>query len=205
MAMLLHRAGYSLQSNRKVREGTSHPDRNAQFEHINAKSSHFQRRGQPVDLGGHEKEGIGREFQEWRAGMAAAGEPEEVHVHDFQDPELGKAIPYGVYDLTQNQGWVSVGIDHDTAQFAASSHPSLVEEDGAKRFPEPSELLITADGGGSNSRDAVCGKWPCRIWRTRLGLEVAGLSFSAWNQQMEQDRTSSLLPHHTKLEGKAAH
>ena len=115
VAMLLHRAGYSLQSNRKVREGSSHPDRNAQFEHINNQVLAFQRYGQPVvSVDAKKKELVG-DFRnvgrEWRP----QGEPDEVRVHDFQDPALGKAIPYGVYDVTNNQGWVSVGIDHDTA------------------------------------------------------------------------------------------
>ena len=121
MARLLREAGYSLQGNRKTREGGSHPDRNAQFEFINKRVKAFQRRAQPVisvdtkkkELVGNFKNG-GRE---WRP----EGEPEEVRVHDFQDPALGKAIPYGVYDLTHNEGWVSVGIDHDTAEFAAEA------------------------------------------------------------------------------------
>ena len=116
---LLKGAGYSLQSNRKTKEGGNHPDRNAQFEHINATVQSFQKRGQPVisvdtkkkELVGNFKNG-GRE---WRP----QGEPEEVLVHDFMDKTLGKAIPYGVYDVSENEGWVSVGIDHDTARFAA--------------------------------------------------------------------------------------
>ena len=118
---LLKAEGYSLQSNRKTQEGGDHPDRNAQFEHISATVRAFQRRGQPVISVDTKKKELVGNFrnggQEWRP----KGEPEEVRVHDFMDKELGKAIPYGVYDVTGNEGWVSVGIDHDTARFAAEA------------------------------------------------------------------------------------
>ncbi len=118
---LLKAKGYSLQGNRKTREGANHPDRDAQFEHINAETKAFQQAGQPViSVDAKKKELVG-DFKnggrEWRP----AGEPEEVRVHDFMDKELGKAIPYGVYDVTKNQGWVGVGIDHDTARFATET------------------------------------------------------------------------------------
>jgi len=104
--MLLHRAGYSLPVQSESREGASHPDRNAQFEHINAEVIAFQRRGQPVvSPWTRKKKELGRDFPQWRAGMAALWGTGEVRVHDFQDPALGKAIPYGVYDVTNNQGW----------------------------------------------------------------------------------------------------
>ena len=186
VAMLLHRAGYSLQSNRKVREGDSHPDRNAQFEHINAEVTVFQRRGQPVvSVDTKKKELIG-DFRnggrEWRP----QGEPDEVRVHDFQDPALGKAIPYGVYDVINNQGWVSVGIDHDTAKFAAEAIRRWWRKMGMKRFPNATKLLITADGGGSNSSR-------CRLWKValqdladKIGLELSVCHFppgtSKWNK-----------------------
>ena len=186
VAMLLHRAGYSLQSNRKVREGASHPDRNAQFEHINAEVIAFQRRGQPVvSLDTKKKELVG-DFRnggrEWRP----YGEPDEVRVHDFQDPALGKAIPYGVYDVTNNQGWVSVGIDHDTAKFAAEAIRRWWRKMGVKRFPDAKKLLITADGGGSNGSR-------CRLWKValqdladKIGLELSVCHFppgtSKWNK-----------------------
>jgi hypothetical protein len=161
VAMLLHQAGYSLQSNRKVREGASHPDRNAQFEHINVQVVAFQSRGQPViSVDTKKKELVGNYRnggKEWRP----KGEPDEVMIHDFQDPEAGKAIPYGVYDLTHNQGWVSVGIDHDTARFAASAIRRWWQKMGRKRFPKARELLITADGGGSNGSR-------CRLWKVAL-------------------------------------
>jgi len=161
VAMLLHRAGYSLQSNRKVREGAAHPDRNVQFEHINAQVLAFQRRGQPVISVDTKKKELVGDFRnggrEWRP----RGEPEEVRIHDFQDPVLGKAIPYGVYDVTHNQGWVSVGIDHDTARFAAEAIRRWWRKMGSRRFPRARELLITADGGGSNGSR-------CRLWKVAL-------------------------------------
>src|SRR5271167_2884421 len=118
VAMLLKQAGYSLQANRKTREGSSHPDRNAQFEYINRRVLAFQKQQQPVISVDTKKKELVGEFknpgQEWQP----KGEPEKVKVHDFPDKRMGKAIPYGVYDLASNEGWVSVGIDHDTAQFA---------------------------------------------------------------------------------------
>jgi Rhodopirellula transposase DDE domain len=161
VARLLKQAGYSLQANRKTREGSSHPDRNAQFEYINKQVSAFQRRNQPVISVDTKKKELVGEFknpgQEWQP----KGEPETVNVHDFPDKNLGKAIPYGVYDLASNEGWVSVGIDHDTAQFAASSIQRWWTEMGSQRFPHASELLITADGGGSNSSRN-------RLWKKSL-------------------------------------
>jgi hypothetical protein len=161
VAALLKAAGYSLQANRKTREGSSHEDRNAQFEFINQRVLAFQKRGHPVvSIDTKKKELVG-EFknggQEWRP----QGQPVEVKVHDFPEPNLGKAIPYGVYDLASNEGWVSVGIDHDTAQFATASVRRWWQEMGAGRFPQATRLLITADGGGSNgSRN--------RLWKVAL-------------------------------------
>jgi hypothetical protein len=158
---LLNADGYSLQSNRKTTEGESHPDRNAQFEHINATVKRFQRRGQPViSVDTKKKELVGRfrnSGREWQP----KGEPEEVMVHDFLDPDMGKAIPYGVYDLSENQGWVSVGIDHDTARFAAEAVRRWWKKMGSKRYRDARELLITADGGGSNGSR-------CRLWKVAL-------------------------------------
>ena len=155
------RAGYSLQANRKTREGSSHPDRNAQFEYINRQVLAFQKRDQPVISVDTKKKELVGEFknpgQEWQP----KGEPEKVNVHDFPDKKLGKAIPYGVYDLASNEGWVSVGIDHDTAQFAVASIRRWWNEMGSRRFPRASELLITADGGGSNSSRN-------RLWKKSL-------------------------------------
>jgi DDE family transposase len=161
VAKLLYAAGYSLQANRKMREGKDHPDRNAQFEYISRQVQRVQKRGQPVVSVDTKKKELVGDFknagQEWRPKKS----PQKVRVHDFKDKELGKAIPYGVYDLTNNQGWVSVGIDHDTAYFAANSIRRWWEDMGSKRFPRGTELLLTADGGGSNG-------YRCRLWKVAL-------------------------------------
>ncbi len=161
VARLLREAGYSLQANRKTREGGNHPDRNAQFEYISEQVRRLQKRGQPVvSVDTKKKELIGdfkNAGREWRP----QGHPQEVRVHDFADPELGKAIPYGVYDLVNNQGWVSIGIHRDTAQFAARTLRCWWLDMGARRFPRAHELLITADGGGSNS-------YRSRLWKVAL-------------------------------------
>jgi hypothetical protein len=173
VAHLLRQLKYSLQANRKTKEGATHPDRNAQFEHINTQTREFQERGQPVvsvdakkkELVGDFKNG-GREWQPQKV-------PEEVRVYDFPDKELGKAIPYGVYDITANQGWVSVGCDHDTAVFAVETLRRWWRQMGSKTYPTASELLVTADGGGSNSSRS-------RLWKTELqGLaDETGLGVS---------------------------
>jgi hypothetical protein len=151
VATLLKKAGYSLQSNRKTREGSAHPDRDAQFGCINRQVLTFQREFQPVvSIDTKKKELVGEFYnagREWRP----KGDPVKVKVHDFPDKKVGKAIPYGVYDLINNEGWVSVGIDHDTAEFAAASICRWWQTMGARRFPRATKLLITADGGGSNS------------------------------------------------------
>jgi hypothetical protein len=161
VAGLLYAAGYSLQANRKTHEGKGHPDRNAQFEYISQQVQRMQKRGQPVvSVDTKKKELIGdfkNAGQEWRP----KNDPQKVRVHDFKDKKLGKAIPYGVYDVANNQGWVSVGIDHDTAYFAANSIRRWWEDMGSKRFPRARELTITADGGGSNS-------YRSRLWKVAL-------------------------------------
>jgi hypothetical protein len=158
---LLREAGYSLQGNRKTKEGDSHPDRNAQFEHINAMVKQFQSRGEPaISVDTKKKELVG-DFKNGGREWMPRGQPDEVRVHDFMDKNLGKAIPYGVYDITNNQGWVSVGIDHDTAQFAAEAVYRWWKKMGRKRHPGATELLITADGGGSNGSR-------CRLWKVAL-------------------------------------
>ena len=161
VAALLRQAGYSLQANRKTREGASHPDRNAQFEHINASVRRFHDRGQPaISVDTKKKELVG-DFKNAGREWQPRGEPEEVRVHDFIDQKLGKAIPYGVYDILNNQGWVSVGVDHDTAQFAANSIRRWWKQMGHRRFPRAKQLLITADGGGSNRHRS-------RLWKVSL-------------------------------------
>jgi hypothetical protein len=186
VASLLHAAGYSLQANRKTREGKDHPDRNAQFEYISRQVRRAQKRGQPVVSVDTKKKELVGDFknsgQEWRPKKT----PQKVRTHDFKDKKLGKAIPYGVYDLTNNQGWVNIGIDHDTAYFAANSIRRWWDDMGITRFPRATELLITADGGGSNG-------YRCRLWKValqgladQLGLHLRICHFppgtSKWNK-----------------------
>jgi transposase len=161
VATLLRQAGYSLQANRKTREGASHPDRNAQFEYINSCVQRFQRRGRPaISVDAKKKELVG-DFKNGGREWQPKGTPVDVRVHDFQDKTLGKVTPYGVYDILNNQGWVSVGIDHDTARFAANSIRRWWTHMGHRRFPRANDLLITADGGGSNSHRS-------RLWKVSL-------------------------------------
>jgi hypothetical protein len=161
VAMLLKQSGYSLQANRKSREGSSHPDRNAQFEYINRQVRAFQKRQQPVVSVDTKKKELVGEFKNPGEEWQRQGQPQPVNVHDFPDKKLGKAIPYGVYDLAGNEGWVSVGIDHDTAEFACASILRWWNEMGLARFPRATELMITADGGGSNSSRN-------RLWKKSL-------------------------------------
>jgi transposase len=158
---LLHQADYSLQGNRKTREGATHPDRNAQFEHIHACVCAFQERSQPVISVDTKKKELVGDFKNGGREWQAKGQPASVRVHDFMDKELGKAIPYGVYDITGNQGWVSVGIDHDTARFAVEAIRRWWRHMGSPRYMAARELLITADGGGSNGSR-------CRLWKVAL-------------------------------------
>lgn len=183
---MLDDLGYSLQVNRKTEEGQDHPDRDAQFEHINAKVRSFQGRGQPVvSVDTKKKEIVGNyrnSGQEWEP----HGQPRRVKSKDFPDKELGKVAPYGVYDLTANEGWVSVGISHDTAKFAVESVKRWWCRMGGPVYPEAKELLITADAGGSNgSRN--------RLWKVCLqdladetGLQIEVCHFppgtSKWNK-----------------------
>jgi hypothetical protein len=161
VAALLKQAGYSLQANRKTREGNQHPDRNAQFEHINEQVVTFHRQRQPVISVDTKKKELVGDFRNGGREWQPKGRPEEVRVHDFKDQQLGKAIPYGVYDLASNEGWVSVGITHDTARFATASIRRWWSEMGAVRFPRARKLMITADGGGSNSSRN-------RLWKIAL-------------------------------------
>jgi hypothetical protein len=186
VAWLLHEAGYSLQANRKTREGNQHPDRNAQFEFINTQAMRFQKRRQPVISVDTKKKELVGDFKNAGREWNPQGEPENVRLHDFQDKELGKAIPYGVYDVTNNQGWVSVGIDHDTAYFATASIRRWWEEMGTPRFPRANELLITADGGGSNSHRTRLWKVALQGLADEIGLKLTINHFppgtSKWNK-----------------------
>jgi len=186
VAALLHDLDYSLQANRKTREGKDHPDRDAQFEHINQQVRAFQRQGQPVvSVDAKKKELVGdfqRPGREWRR----RGHPEEVRAKDFPDKQLGKVIPEGVYDLTYNEGWVSVGIDHDTADFAAESIRRWWQEMGRPLYPRATKLLVTADAGGSNGYRSRLWKVALQQLADDLGLCIAVCHFppgtSKWNK-----------------------
>lgn len=183
---LLAQLNYSLQSVRKTREGAQHPDRDAQFHHIAKTVAEYQRQRQPViSVDTKKKELIG-DFKNAGREWQPVGRPEKVRVHDFIDDELGKVSPYGVYDLTANEGWVSVGIDHDTAEFAVQSIRRWWLEMGRPLYPKARRLLITADCGGSNG-------YRVRLWRVELqrladevGLTVQVCHFppgtSKWNK-----------------------
>jgi hypothetical protein len=183
---LLRLAGYSLQSNRKTKEGAQHPDRNEQFEHIADMVQTFQARGQPVISVDTKKKELVGEFRiagrEWQP----SGEPVEVRIHDFIDKDLGKAIPYGVYDVTEDQGWVSVGIDHDTARFAAEAIRRWWRKMGVKSYAPARELLITADGGGSNGSRSRLWKVALQDLANALGMPIQVCHFppgtSKWNK-----------------------
>lgn len=183
---LLHDLGYSLQSNRKTIEGKGHPDRDAQFQYINRRVKTFQRQGQPVvSVDAKKKELVGR-FRNGGREWQPEGRPEEVEVYDFVKEALGKAIPYGVYDQTTDSGWVSVGVDHDTAEFAVETLRRWWRNMGHRVYPHAERLLITADGGGSNGTR-------CRLWKVELqgladetGLRISVCHFppgtSKWNK-----------------------
>lgn len=161
VATLLAEAGFSLQANRKTREGKSHPDRNAQFEHISQQVKRLLRRGQPVISVDTKKKELVGDFKSSGREYRRRRQPAKVRVHDFIDKQLGKAIPYSVYDLANNEGWVSVGITHDTAEFATATIRRWWEKMGRARFPYATELLITADSGGSNAART-------RLWKVAL-------------------------------------
>ena len=200
---LLHALGYSLQANRKTLEGKQHPDRDAQFNHINRRVRAFQRRRQPVvSVDTKKKELVGpfeNAGREWRP----RGHPEPVRVHDFPDKALGKAIPYGVYDLPHDAGWVSVGVDHDTASFAVETLRRWWRRMGCVSYPVARRLLITADGGGSNGSRNPSVEVGVAAVRRRDGAAGLGVPLSAWDEQVEQDRAPDVLSHHGELAGPA--
>jgi hypothetical protein len=186
VADLLHELGYSLQANRKTKEGSRHPGRNAQFEHLNGKVKWSLGRHQPVISVDTKKKELVGDFKNGGRELRPKGQPELVRVHDFVDPELGRATPYGIYDLGCNSGWVSVGMDHDTAEFAVETIRRWWRTMGQPIYPEATRLLITADAGGSNGSRL-------RLWKVELqkladetGLRIAVCHFppgtSKWNK-----------------------
>jgi len=158
---LLHALGYRLQALRKTREGQQHPDRNAQFEHINATAATFLRRGQPVISVDTKKKELVGDFKNAGREWQPTQTPEHVQVHDFPSQAAGKAIPYGVYDMARNEAWVSVGRDHDTSAFAVAAIRQWWSMMGRAAYPAATHVLITADAGGSNG-------YRTRAWKTEL-------------------------------------
>lgn len=183
---LLDELGYSMQANRKTREGADHPDRDAQFAFINATAQEFLARGWPVISVDTKKKELVGPFKNAGHEWQKKGEPVEVNLHDFADPVLGKVIPYGVYDVGRNEGWVSLGISHDTAQFAVAAIRQWWQRMGQRVYPAASELLITADSGGSNG--ARLRLWKVELQRLAhdLGLRLHVRHFppgtSKWNK-----------------------
>lgn len=185
VATLLQQLGYSLQSNRKRYEGKQHPDRNAQFEYINGMTTEFQERGLPViSVDAKKKELIGN-FKNPGREWTRHSEAQAVNVYDFPDPEGGKAIPYGIYDQTRNEGWVSVGIDHNTATFAVESLRRWWQQMGQFAYPLAQELLILADGGGSNGSRSRLWKYALQQFADETAMKVVVCHFppgtSKWN------------------------
>src|ERR1035437_3596972 len=187
VAELLHELDYSLQANRKTKEGEEdHPDRNAQFEYINAKVQQYIDLKQPVISVDTKKKELVGNFKNGGQDWKPKGKPEEVRVHDFVIPELGRAAPYGVYDLAQNIGWVSVGVDHDTAAFAVATIRRWWHAMGQEKYPRAQRLLITADGGGSNGSRLRLWKLELQKLADETGLAIAVSHFppgtSKWNK-----------------------
>ena len=183
---LLAQEGYSLQSLRKTNEGKQHADRDAQFTHLNKRVRSFLKLGQPVISVDTKKKELVGDFTNKGREYQPKGKPMPVRVHDFVDKQLGKAAPYGVYDLAANQGWVSVGVDHDTAAFAVESIRRWWKNMGQPLYPGAKKLLITADGGGSNVSRVRLWKRELQRLADELGMEIAVSHFppgtSKWNK-----------------------
>jgi Rhodopirellula transposase DDE domain len=172
VAELLNAAGYSLQGNRKTKEGDSHPDRDGQFAHINSQVAAALAEQQPVISVDTKKKELVGDFRNNGREYRPQGNPQEVRVHDFLIQELGRAVPYGVYDLAANAGWVSVGVDHDTAAFAVNTIRQWWRNLGRTRYPDATRLLITADGGGSNGSRVRLWKRELQKLANELGLDI---------------------------------
>ena len=173
VAKLLKAEGFSLQANAKAIEGAQHPDRDVQFRYLNDRAREHIASGDPVISVDTKKKELVGQFKNGGREWLPRGEPERVNVHDFMDKQLGKAIPYGVYDVAGDAGWVSVGTDHDTAEFAVATIATWWRKAGSSAYPHASRLLITADGGGSNG-------YRTRLWKTELAqfAEQSGLTIT---------------------------
>ena len=186
VAEALRALGYSLQGNRKVREGSGHPDRDAQFVHLNATAEATLAAGEPVISVDTKKKELVGDFKNGGREWQPAGRPEDVRVHDFVIPELGRVSPYGVYDLAANAGWVSVGLDRDTAAFAVATIRRWWLGAGRARYPAAQRLLITADGGGSNGARVRLWKWELQRLADETGLTISVCHLppgtSKWNK-----------------------
>jgi transposase len=183
---LLREMGYSLQANRKTREGSNHPDRDAQFGYINRQVTAALTAGEPaISVDTKKKELVG-DFKNAGRAYRQKGQPEAVRVHDFPIPELGRAAPYGVYDIGENAGWVSLGIDHDTASFAVNAIRRWWQTMGQQRYPKARRLVITADGGGSNGARVRLWKLELQTLADELGLAITVCHLppgtSKWNK-----------------------
>jgi Rhodopirellula transposase DDE domain len=186
VADLLREMGYSLQANRKTREGASHPDRDAQFDYINDQVTQALAAREPaISVDTKKKELVG-DFKNAGREYRPKGQPETVRVHDFLIPELGRAAPYGVYDIGHNAGWVSVGIDHDTASFAVNAIRRWWQAMGRARYPQATRLLVTADCGGSNGARVRLWKRELQSLANELGLAITVCHLppgtSKWNK-----------------------
>jgi transposase len=186
VAQLLHHLGYRLQANAKTKKGKQHPDRDAQFRYIQRQARHFLACGWPViSVDTKKKELVGNDAnpgQEWRT----SGQPEEVNIHDFPDPEIPKAVPYGVCDESHNLGWVNVGYSHETARFAVESIRRWWQGMGQALYPEADHILLCADSGGSNGYRLRLWKLELQRWVNESGLEITVCHFppgtSKWNR-----------------------
>jgi transposase len=188
VAELLHALDYSLQANQKTLEGSQHTDRDEQFEYINRKAQRYLKQGEPVISVDTKKKELVGDFKNAGREWELKGQPEEVRVHDFaiREPDKGKVAPYGVYDLGRNVGWVSVGVDHDTAAFAVESIRRWWRWMGTRSYPQAKRLLITADSGGSNGSRVRLWKWELQKLADEIGLEISVCHFppgtSKWNK-----------------------
>ncbi len=188
VAELLHQLDYSLQANQKTLEGSQHPDRDQQFEYINRKAQRYLKQGEPVISVDTKKKELVGDFKNAGREWQPQDQPEKVRVHDFEirQPDKGKVAPYGVYDLGRNVGWVSVGVDHDTAAFAVESIRRWWRWMGRRTYPKARRLLITADSGGSNGARVRLWKWELQQLADETGLEISVGHFppgtSKWNK-----------------------
>jgi Rhodopirellula transposase. len=184
--VLLEKIDYRRQANRKTREGANHPDRDAQFEFINTQAAAFATQAEPVISVDTKKKEIVGDFKNGGSDYRPTGYPDLVRTHDFMDKELGKAIPYGIYDVSANAGWVTVGIDNDTAEFAVNSIRLWWDKMGRQRYPEATRILITADGGGSNGSRVRLWKRELQNFADETGLEITVCHYppgtSKWNK-----------------------